>query len=90
MRRSYIYPIAGSNYPTRHDVPLVVIERLVSDFARDNKRKSVEQKKRWLMNRVSALDKVKKVRDTSYSCGAGLTMCAYRPSARQALLDMGG
>ncbi|KAL1752917.1 hypothetical protein FB107DRAFT_292794 [Schizophyllum commune] len=51
---------SSSNYPTRHDVPLVVIERLVSDFARDNKRKSVEQKKRWLMDRVSALDKVKK------------------------------
>ncbi|KAL1727691.1 hypothetical protein EV714DRAFT_253580, partial [Schizophyllum commune] len=51
---------SGSNYPTRHDVPLAVIERLASDFARDNKRKSVEQKKRWIMDRVSALDKVKK------------------------------
>ncbi|KAL1727699.1 hypothetical protein EV714DRAFT_275383 [Schizophyllum commune] len=51
---------SGSNYPTRHDVPLAVIERLASDLARDNKRKSVEQKKRWLMDRVSALDKVKK------------------------------
>ena len=50
-------------------MPLVVIERLASDFARDNKRKSVEQKKRWLMDRVSALDKVKKVRKT-YILGA--------------------
>ncbi|KAI5900853.1 uncharacterized protein SCHCODRAFT_02523240 [Schizophyllum commune H4-8] len=54
---------SGSNYPTRHDVPLVVLERLASDFARDNKRKSVEQKKRWLMDRVSALDKVKQHAD---------------------------
>lgn len=89
MRRSFTDLIAGSNYPTRHDVPLAVIESLASDFARDNKRKSVEQKKRWLMDRVSALDKVKKVRKIFYSCVAGLKMCAYRPSARQALLDMG-
>ena len=67
-----------------------MIKRLASDFARDNKRKSVAQKKRWLMNRVSALDKVKKVREASYSCVAGLMICAYQPSARQALLEMGG
>ena len=77
MRRSYTYLIAGSNYPTKHDVPLVVIERLASDFARDNKRKSVEQKKRWLMDRVSALDKMKKVRETCYPCVTGLMICAY-------------
>ncbi|KAL1658929.1 hypothetical protein GGF50DRAFT_131396 [Schizophyllum commune] len=47
-------------YPTKHEVPSLVIKRLASDFTRDNKRKSVEQKKRWLMERVAALDKAQR------------------------------
>ncbi|KAL1677717.1 hypothetical protein EV122DRAFT_278857 [Schizophyllum commune] len=47
-------------YPTKHEVPSLVIKRLASDFARDNKHKSVEQKKRWLMERVAALAKAQR------------------------------
>lgn len=55
---------SGNLYPTKHEVPSLVIKRLASDFTRDNKRKSVEQKKRWLMERVAALDKAQRVCDT--------------------------
>ena len=42
--------------------PRAPIERLATDFERDNKRKPVEVRKQWLEQRAAEHEKVQKVR----------------------------